>query len=57
MRRTQDQIDQRLKELDISHIVYGRMKHPYSIYRKMFSQNKSIERFLICSRSGWWWTP
>ena len=43
MRRTQDQIDQRLKELDISHIVYGRMKHPYSIYRKMFSQNKSID--------------
>ena len=43
MRRTQDQIDQRLKELDISHVVYGRMKHPYSIYRKMFSQNKSID--------------
>ena len=43
MRRTQDQIDQRLKELDISHVVYGRMKHPYCIYRKMFSQNKSID--------------
>ena len=43
MRRTQDQIDQRLKEWDISHVVYGRMKHPYSIYRKMFSQNKSID--------------
>lgn len=57
MRRTQDQIDQRLKELDISHVVYGRMKHPYSIYRKMFSQNKSIDEILICSRSGWWWTP
>ncbi len=43
MSRTQAQIDQRLNELDISHIVYGRMKHPYSIYRKMFSQNKSID--------------
>ena len=43
MRRTQDQIDQRLKEMNIDHIVYGRMKHPYSIYRKMFSQNKSID--------------
>ena len=32
-----------VKELDISHVVYGRMKHPYSIYRKMFSQNKSID--------------
>ena len=43
MNRTQAQIDQRLKEMNISHIVYGRMKHPYSIYRKMFSQNKSID--------------
>ena len=43
MSRTQAQIDQRLKEMNIDHIVYGRMKHPYSIYRKMFSQNKSID--------------
>ena len=43
MNRTQAQIDQRLKEMHIDHIVYGRMKHPYSIYRKMFSQNKSID--------------
>ena len=43
MNRTRDQIDQRLKEMNIDHIVYGRMKHPYSIYRKMFSQNKSID--------------
>ncbi len=42
MAKTQDQIDQRLKELDIDHVVYGRMKHPYSIYRKMFNQNKSL---------------
>ncbi|MCI8910191.1 MAG: bifunctional (p)ppGpp synthetase/guanosine-3',5'-bis(diphosphate) 3'-pyrophosphohydrolase [Oscillibacter sp.] len=43
MRRTQIQIDERLNELKIEHIVYGRMKHPYSIYRKMFNQNKSLE--------------
>ena len=43
MSRTQAQIDQRLKDMKIDHIVYGRMKHPYSIYRKMFSQNKSID--------------
>ena len=43
MRRIQIQIDDRLKELGIDHIVYGRMKHPYSIYRKMFNQNKSLD--------------
>ncbi|MBR5470701.1 MAG: bifunctional (p)ppGpp synthetase/guanosine-3',5'-bis(diphosphate) 3'-pyrophosphohydrolase [Oscillibacter sp.] len=43
MQRTQLQIDDRLNEMHIEHIVYGRMKHPYSIYRKMFNQNKSID--------------
>ena len=43
MQRTQVQIDDRLSELGIGHIVYGRMKHPYSIYRKMFNQNKSLD--------------
>ena len=43
MQRTQQQIDERLNELGIQHIVYGRMKHPYSIYRKMFNQNKSLD--------------
>ncbi len=42
MSRTQAQIDQRLTQLGISHVVYGRVKHPYSIYRKMFNQNKSL---------------
>ncbi|MCI9120803.1 MAG: bifunctional (p)ppGpp synthetase/guanosine-3',5'-bis(diphosphate) 3'-pyrophosphohydrolase [Oscillibacter sp.] len=41
--RTQDQIRARLDELGIQHMVYGRIKHPYSIYRKMFSQNKSLD--------------
>ncbi len=43
MQRIQAQIAQRLNELSISHVVYGRIKHPYSIYRKMFAQNKSLE--------------
>jgi GTP pyrophosphokinase len=43
MQKTQEQIDTRLNELKIDHIVYGRMKHPYSIYRKMFNQNKQLD--------------
>ena len=43
LQRIQAQIAQRLNELSISHVVYGRIKHPYSIYRKMFAQNKSLE--------------
>ncbi|MBE6995554.1 MAG: bifunctional (p)ppGpp synthetase/guanosine-3',5'-bis(diphosphate) 3'-pyrophosphohydrolase, partial [Ruminococcaceae bacterium] len=46
MNRTQIQIDDRLDELNIPHIVYGRMKHPYSIYRKMFNQNKGLDEIL-----------
>lgn len=42
MQKTQEQIDIRLNELKIDHVVYGRMKHPYSIYRKMFNQNKQL---------------
>ncbi len=41
--RTQTQMDDRLTELGIGHMVYGRIKHPYSIYRKMFNQNKSLD--------------
>ena len=43
MKKTQDQIDKRLQEMHIPHTVYGRMKHPYSIYRKMFSQYKQLD--------------
>ena len=41
--RTQTQIDDRLNELAIKHMVYGRIKPPYSIYRKMFNQQKSLD--------------
>ena len=43
MAKTQAQIGRRLDEMNVRHVVYGRMKHPYSIYRKMFSQNKSLD--------------
>ena len=38
-----DQIVTRLQEEGIEATVYGRMKHPYSIYRKMYTQNKSLD--------------
>ena len=38
-----DQITRRLREAHIDGYVYGRMKYPYSIYRKMYTQNKSLD--------------
>lgn len=38
-----DQITRRLREAHIDGYIYGRMKHPYSIYRKMYTQNKSLD--------------
>ena len=38
-----DQITRRLREAHIDGYVDGRMKHPYSIYRKMYTQNKSLD--------------
>ena len=47
MERIQKQIEGKLTE---DHIpfrrVYGRMKHPYSIYRKMYAQNKTMDEVL-----------
>ena len=43
MGRMQKQMSERLDELGVKHIIYGRMKHPYSIYRKMFAQNRTLE--------------
>ena len=44
MESIQNQIIARMDDLKIPNsTVYGRVKHPYSIYRKMFSQNKTIE--------------
>ena len=42
MATIQDQISSRLQSAGIDGVVYGRLKHPYSIYRKMYTQNKSL---------------
>ena len=44
MDRVQGEIVQRLTELQIENTVYGRVKHPYSIYRKMYAQGKTFEQ-------------
>ena len=44
MSHVQEEISQRLAEEGIGHAtVYGRVKHPYSIYRKMYLQEKTME--------------
>ncbi len=44
MESIQNQIIARMEELHIPNsTVYGRVKHPYSIYRKMHGQNKTLE--------------
>ena len=42
----QNRISDRLKENGIECFVYGRIKHIYSIYRKMYSQNKTLSEVL-----------
>ncbi|UOO38716.1 bifunctional (p)ppGpp synthetase/guanosine-3',5'-bis(diphosphate) 3'-pyrophosphohydrolase [Oscillospiraceae bacterium CM] len=42
----QQRIADRLHENGISCDVYGRIKHIYSIYRKMYSQNKTLSEVL-----------
>ena len=43
MRTIQDKIKERLTAVGIHNTTYGRIKHVYSIYRKMQVQDKSIE--------------
>ncbi len=44
MTTVQAQITARLEEMDIRHAaVYGRIKHPYSIYRKMYGKEKTMD--------------
>ncbi|MGM9607922.1 MAG: RelA/SpoT family protein [Oscillospiraceae bacterium] len=43
MAPTQQRIQERLDQEGIPCTVYGRIKHIYSIYRKMYSQNKTLD--------------
>ena len=43
MHTIQDTITQRLNTMGIHHTAYGRIKHVYSIYRKMRAQDKSMD--------------
>ena len=43
MHMIQDRIATRLNDMGIHHKTYGRIKHVYSIYRKMKAQDKSLE--------------
>ena len=43
MRTIQDKITQRLTSVGIHNTTYGRIKHVYSIYRKMLTQGKTID--------------
>jgi GTP pyrophosphokinase len=44
--RMQEKIAARLREIGVECTVYGRIKHVYSIYRKMYSQNKTLAEVL-----------
>ena len=43
MHTIQDKITQRLSNMDIHNTAYGRIKHVYSIYRKMQTQGKTLD--------------
>ena len=43
MQTIQDRITERLESVGIKVTVYGRIKHVYSIYRKMQAQDKSLD--------------
>ena len=43
MHTIQDKITQRLQNMGIHNTAYGRIKHVYSIYRKMNAQDKTID--------------
>ncbi len=43
MQAIQEKISQRLSAVGISNTTYGRIKHVYSIYRKMEAQGKSLD--------------
>lgn len=45
------EVREHLEEAGIDATIDGRVKHLFSIYRKMVNQNKTLSRFMICLRS------
>ena len=43
METVQEKITGRMAEEKVECKVYGRVKHAYSIYRKMYAQNKTLD--------------
>ena len=44
--KIQNDINRRLNEVGIKNTVQGRVKHMYSIYRKMYNQNKTLDEIM-----------
>ncbi|MDL2300597.1 bifunctional (p)ppGpp synthetase/guanosine-3',5'-bis(diphosphate) 3'-pyrophosphohydrolase [Clostridiaceae bacterium OttesenSCG-928-D20] len=50
IKTVEEKIKARLDEWGIKAVVYGRVKHIYSIYRKMYSQSKDLQEiFDLCA--------
>ena len=49
------EVKRHMEEADIQATVGGRVKHFFSIYKKMVNQNKTVDQTTICSRCASWW--
>ena len=43
MSHVQEKLEERMAQMGIHCTIYGRIKHIYSIYRKMYNQNKQLD--------------
>lgn len=57
MRTIQEKITQRLTAMGIHNTTYGRIKHVYSIYRKMQAQGKRMDELYDIYAFRSLWTP
>ena len=56
MQTIQQKITERLESVGIHGTIYGRIKHVYSIYRKLKDQHKSLRSSTTSTPSGSSWT-